>query len=534
MKNFSEYEFAKFIPLSLIIMAGAALAIPLTGYRGLSFTVNGFHLSTLLASIFFYNLVTGAEKSGGRTAVARVFFFMNAFYVFIAGAVYTMFRADVTPGLVIYFLENTGILFADTVEVLRSLPSGQYVILGVMLFAGFAVLHGYADGLLQKLYSIKKLPVVYLVLFVVMFAIINISGFMREDSGETGSFRGVDFSAAARLKYGSDRGFMERYGYNIRPGTDIVFIILEGVSAEYFDTSTSRHINSTGVTVRAKNFFVPTPHTTMSIYSLLTGNYGDYRSRQKISAADAANSLPSLLRSRGYKTYFLYSGPTYFEGLHEMLGGIGLTIINKEKLENLTEPLTGQPYRSFNWGVDDASLIHASADLLKDKVDPGLFFVGLSSTHSPYFNPDPDRFCRFDNNTAEGRYRNSIDYEVWVIDTLIETFMRHNSDTLFVILSDHGESFGQEGFSKHSFSLYNTEIRVPFIMMHSSFRRGIEPFSGAIIDVYPALADMTGISIQSPVDGRSFFARDYNLELFLSSWRDGEGKGLVYGSRNSF
>ena len=65
---------------------------------------------------------------------------------------------------------------------------------------------------------------------------------MSEDPGETGSFRGVDFSAAARTKQRSVPGFMERYGYNIQPGTDIVFIILEGVSAEYFDTSISRAI----------------------------------------------------------------------------------------------------------------------------------------------------------------------------------------------------------------------------------------------------------------------------------------------------
>jgi phosphoglycerol transferase MdoB-like AlkP superfamily enzyme len=269
----------------------------------------------------------------------------------------------------------------------------------------------------------------------------------------------------------------------------------------------------------------------MSIYSLLTGNYGNYRSRQKLSSADAANSIPAMLSEKGYGTYFLYSGPTYFEGLHDMLAGFGLTIINKEKLEKFRDPATGRPYRSFNWGVDDASLVQASSDLLSRNSGPGLYFIGLSSTHSPYFNPDPSRFNRFDNSTAEGRYRNSIDYEVRVIDMLIEKFLHHNSDTLFVILSDHGESFGQEGYSKHSFSLYNTEIGVPFIMLHSSFGRRIAPFIGSIIDVYPTLADMMGAGIKSPVDGRSVFMRGYSLKLFLSSWRDGDSKGLVYGSR---
>ncbi|HPS56797.1 MAG TPA: hypothetical protein PK514_01720 [Spirochaetota bacterium] len=45
-----------------------------------------------------------------------------------------------------------------------------------------------------------------------------------------------------------------------------------------------------------------------------------------------------------------------------MLGSFGLTIINKEKLEEQGDPLTGRPYRSFNWGVDDSARIDLSAD----------------------------------------------------------------------------------------------------------------------------------------------------------------------------
>ena len=135
-----------FIPLSLIVFTGAVLVTLLIGYGGLSLAVNGVHLFTLLVAILFCNIVPGAEKSRMRSAAASIFFFVNAFYVFIAGVVYVMFRSDVTPGLVLYFLENAGILFTDTVEVLLSLPAGLYVILAVMLFAGFAVLHVMLTG----------------------------------------------------------------------------------------------------------------------------------------------------------------------------------------------------------------------------------------------------------------------------------------------------------------------------------------------------------------------------------------------------
>lgn len=531
MKNFSAYGFREFIPYSCVLIAAFLAVILTAGFPGPSLAANGFHLFTLAASILICNLFPESKGAVARRVFIPVFFMVNLFYILLSGIVYHLFRSDVTLSLVLYFLENTAILFTDTLAVLSLVPAGLYGVILIALAAGFLVFYCQAGRALQKIPVSQKFPVIYISVFAAIYVLIKISGLMADLQGDAGSFRGIDLKGDARTRQSFSPGFMERYGYRIRPGADIVFIILEGVSAEYFDTSTSRYLNNPGMAVRAENFFVPTPHTTTSIYSLLTGNYPDYRSRQNTSSADALNSLPAMLRGRGYGTYFLYSGPTFFEGLHGMLAGFGFTIINKEKLEALTDPRTGRRYRSFNWGVDDSSLVKVSGDMLSECRQPGLFFIGLSSTHSPYFNPDPERFRRFDNSTAEGRYRNSIDYEVLVIDSLIETFMRHNSDTLFVILGDHGESFGQEGYSKHSFSLYNTEIRVPFIMLHRSFEKGGIRFSGSIIDVYPSLADLMGLEINSPVDGRSFFSGGYRLSLFLSSWRDGESKGLILGNK---
>lgn len=531
MKKFSEYEFARFIPLSIIVTAEAAAISLSAGHPDLSFVFNTVHLFTLTVSILCINLFAAFKNPGLRFAVQALFFFINAFYVFTAGVVCLLFRSELSPGLVLYFVENAGMLFTDTVEVLRSMPAGFYTALLLAMAAGGVVLGGRADRVIRKIFHDKISTVIYTAVFILGFSVIKISGFLAEQPHEAGTFRGVDFSAAARNKQYGTHGFRERYGCNVQPGTDIVFIILEGVSAEYFDSSASGCLEARVDAVRAEKFFVPTPHTTMSIYSLLTGNYGNYRSRQRATPADVSDSLPAFLRRRGYSTYFLYSGPTYFEGLHEMLDAFGLTVINKESLEKLTDPRTGKAYRSFNWGVDDYSLAEAAAGILSRASGPSLFFIGLSSTHSPYFNPYPDRFCRFDNSTTEGRYRNSIDYGVWVIDRLIETFMRSNRDTLFIILSDHGESFGQEGYSRHSFSLYNTEISVPLIMLHSSFGKGSSPFSGSVIDLYPSLMDMMGLDLPSPVEGRSFFSPGYSLRLFLSSWREGESKGLLLGGR---
>ena len=531
MKKISEIQFARFIPLSVIILAASAAVALFAGCPGVSPVINGFHLFTLLFSVFCNNIIFFDERAAWQTSVVRIFFFTNVMYVFIAGVVFSLFRSDLTVALFVYFLENFTMLLADAAGVLWTAPGWLYAVLLFMLGAGHLAFYLRAEQVFQKVHLLKRFPPVYITLFAVSFMAVNISSFAGGQSGERGTFRGVDYARNARTKQAAAPGFRERYGYNISPGTDIVIIILEGVSDEYFYSSNSRYLNDPAQAVKAANFFVPTPHTSLSVYSLLTGNYGDYRSRQRVTDYDAANSFPSLMRSRGYKTYFIYSGPTYFEGLHDILKKFDLTVINKEKLEALKDPRNGRPYKTFNWGVDDAALIHASADILSDASGPCLFYIGLSSTHSPYFNPDPENFCRFDNSSAEGRYRNSIEYSISVIDRLIETFTRRGRDALFIIVADHGESFGQEGFSKHSFSLYNTEVRVPFIMIHRSFGGRLSRFNGAIIDVYPSLADMMGLDLPASVDGRSFFSENYSLSLFLSSWRDGSNKGLILGDR---
>ena len=108
---------------------------------------------------------------------------------------------------------------------------------------------------------------------------------------------GLRFGDATRARQTLAPGFRSRFGYNISGNPDIVIIILEGVSAGYFDSSRSAFLGDRRYAAAAEKFFVPVPHTTLSIYSLLTGNYGNYRSRQRVSASDG--ELPPSFQWKG-------------------------------------------------------------------------------------------------------------------------------------------------------------------------------------------------------------------------------------------
>lgn len=531
MKPLHEYELREFVPLSVLVFAASFTAALASGSPLFTAIMSPFHIITLLTAVVLYNFLRHKPGRDCLNPLLYAFLIINILKIFTASGVHILFKTETSPGLVLYFIENIGMLSPEIPAALGSIPAAIYF---VTLPAACIGIYFIKSPRLKEIINPvlpEKFPAAYILLFASVTCIFIIAGSTAGPASGEDNFRGINFSSAARKKHRDTTGFRSRYGYNITSSPDIVIFILEGVNAESFDVSGSRFLSDRSSVARAKNFFVPTPHTSISIYSLLTGNYGDYRRRMEPGETETRNSLPSLLRERGYSTFFIYSGPTHFEGLDSMLEGFSMSITEKEGLLSAIDPATGIHYKSFDWGVDDAALIYAVSRTREKTTGPSLFFVGFSSTHSPYFNPEPGRFNRFDNETQQGRYKNCIDYELYVIDRIIEMMSARDSNTLFVIVGDHGESFGEEGYVKHSFSLYNTEISVPFIIRHSSFRSEVSVKSGTILDVYPTIADMLGLTLPAGVDGQSMFAEDYRLSLFLSSWRDGAAKGFILDNK---
>jgi arylsulfatase A-like enzyme len=85
----------------------------------------------------------------------------------------------------------------------------------------------------------------------------------------------------------------------------------------------------------------------------------------------------------------------------------------------------------------------------------------------------------------------------------LEAAIAHLNDPVVVLLSDHGEQFGEWGRIRHGSSLHDRVIRVPL-----AFRvPGIEPRSIAtpvqLVDVMPTLLDLLDLPIPAGLDGRS-------------------------------
>jgi arylsulfatase A-like enzyme len=147
---------------------------------------------------------------------------------------------------------------------------------------------------------------------------------------------------------------------------------------------------------------------------------------------------------------------------------------------------------------------------------PFFLFVHTYQVHAPYL-PPPETAQLFRDDGAQGTasdalrpQADSYDREIRFVDqklrelvAVLERLGLRESTTL-VVLSDHGEEFGEHGYFQHGSALFEESLRVPLIFAgHGipSGRRVAEQVS--LIDVAPTLLELLGVAPPPLLDGHS-------------------------------
>lgn len=328
-----------------------------------------------------------------------------------------------------------------------------------------------------------------------------------------------------------DRFVERRFGVRLPENTNIVFIVLESARHSFVEFERTQHFRPAADTLSIDAFFVPVPHSSNSHYSMLTGMHSGRDFLEKYRTLRPEPTLVPQLMQRGYRSYYIYTDHTSFENETVFLQKLNFQITEKKEFLQRLNPDTGRAYRSFPFGLDDVALVHGAVEIIEKDRGPFVMCLVLTNSHYPYFNPAPERFNRFPDNTSLGRHRNGIDYGLYVADRTFAEFQKRGLDknTLFVVLSDHGESFGERGFYRHSFSIYNEEVRAPLLMKHPALAQLPDRRlpRGTILDVYPTIFDLMGNDWPEALHGRSLFDPRYEFFLPLWVWRLDDYRGLI-------
>lgn len=142
---------------------------------------------------------------------------------------------------------------------------------------------------------------------------------------------------------------------------------------------------------------------------------------------------------------------------------------------------------------------------IEDLEDDESFFgwIHLYEPHAPYqYRPEFDRGGDDDRHRA---YRSEVAYVDEHLGDFMDWFFEHPiaEDTLVVVVSDHGEGFGEqilgEPFWGHHVHVHNVVSRIPMFVAGGSFPEGRTrtDIQAAQLDVMPTVFDFLGVSMPS-------------------------------------
>jgi arylsulfatase A-like enzyme len=324
---------------------------------------------------------------------------------------------------------------------------------------------------------------------------------------------------------------------------NVVVCVIDGARADHigcygYPRQTTPNIDRLAAeSVVFEQHFVPFPLTKPSTASLFTGQYPDTHLvvwREDVLDPDGF-SMANALESYGFQTVFLSSNP-----LASPWWGLGTDfefICGREKAKRPGSALpgSGRPDNgragwpgASNWKTPEGLV--AALEGWLDREQAGRFFVYIHflPPHIPYEAPEEIQEL-FDGGSpprtwqgefafpeiAERRTMESPPLDEWVnaydanlrwADWAVgetEKALRERGlldNTLFMVISDHGEGFGEHGYEYHLGGVYDELLRVPLLVRLP----GVERLRGRVgaltqtVDVLPTVLDL--LQIRSPED----------------------------------
>ena len=274
----------------------------------------------------------------------------------------------------------------------------------------------------------------------------------------------------------------------------------------------------------------PVPTTLPSHSTMFTGLYPqDHGVRYNIMyrLEDEAETLTEALRENGYRTAGF---PAAFV-LDRMYG-------LEQGFDHWVEP-AARPYKRRVTGRPAAEGVDDVLAWLDQNVDDRIFvWLHFYDPHTPFTPPFP-----YSSQFSDRPYDGELAYTDAEFGRLMDVLREspHWDRTLVVVAGDHGEGLQEHGESWHTFLLYETTQRVPFMVRAPGVRarRVSEPV--ALADISPTVlelagieppADLRGVSLSGALRGETAPARFLYFETYAGALNYGwqEISGLRFSN----
>ena len=306
-----------------------------------------------------------------------------------------------------------------------------------------------------------------------------------------------------------------------------------------------------GKSLMVQDMSVVYPRTNGAWMAVLGGQYPlSIEGVARWTAANARHkrirSLPSLLRGKGYATAFFT--PTDLNFIDE------IAVVRALEFEHIvSEPeLQKDGAKRANYmGKADESMLDPIMEWTRAQQQAGRPFLTAIMTnvgHHPYNTPATWTKVQFPGVTDEhlNDYYNCLLYIDGFLHKLIGGYEKLGlaDNTVFVILGDHGQFFGEHGIRQAFNGLYEEGIRIPAFV----YAPGLPGIEGVVagarqqVDVLPTVLQLLGYDMKGGrLPGKSLLEPpDPDRKLFYSTSmgnsalasRQGTREYIYYFDRN--
>ncbi len=259
-----------------------------------------------------------------------------------------------------------------------------------------------------------------------------------------------------------------------RPPQSMMLITIDTLRADHLTAQVAPALSRVaGESVTFDAAITVTPLTLPSHASLLTANYPPAHGVHDNTIYSLPRSTPTyaaMLRNRGYATAAFVSA-VVLDRRYGLDAGF----------DTYDDDMRGAPERAASDTMARARQWLASHAGTR----PVFVWVHLFEPHAPYL---------------AGGYA----AEVTAVDREIDIFftaLREQKlwdDLVLGVTSDHGESLGEHGETTHGFFVYDSTLRIPWILKAPGLRPRRFPHQVRIVDVMPTMAGLAGAGVPVP------------------------------------
>ncbi len=234
-------------------------------------------------------------------------------------------------------------------------------------------------------------------------------------------------------------------------GRSILLVTVDALRADHvgaygYQRPTTPHLDRlAGSGVRFERAYAPTPHTSYSVTSLMTGKY--MRPLLLQEAGYDSDLWAQLMATYGYRTAGFYPPAVFF--------------IDTERFQTFKKRHLGFEYFKVEF-AEGEKRIRQIGDYLERQpaAQPVFVWLHLFGPHEPYEDQPSVDFGSRDLD----RYDEEIVTADRTIGRVVELFRARDPQAVTIVTSDHGEEFGDHGGRYHGTTVYEEQVRVPLVI----------------------------------------------------------------------